>query len=78
MKYELDRYAIVQDTVFRPSGGDGAPASAEPVRTHVALAGAIDGDTARRIVDMGERTCFLHAASRTVLKSKVRVTDARE
>jgi uncharacterized OsmC-like protein len=73
MKYELDRYALTQDTAFRLAS-DRGPSSAEPVRTRVALAGAIDDDTARRIVEMGERTCFLHAASRTALKSNVRIT----
>jgi uncharacterized OsmC-like protein len=75
MKYELGRYALTQDTAFGLAS-DRGPSSAEPVRTRVALAGAVDDDTARRVVDMGERTCFLHAASRMALKSKVRI--ARE
>lgn len=73
MKYGLDHYAVTQDTAFRLAS-DSGPWSAEPVRTYVDLAAAVDEDTARRIVDMGERTCFLHAASRAALKSAVRIT----
>jgi uncharacterized OsmC-like protein len=78
MKYDDLQYAIVQDTAFSLAAGEGAtgtPPSAEPVQTHVALKTALSDDVARKIVDMGERTCFLHAVSRTPLKSKVRVTD---
>jgi hypothetical protein len=69
MKLALHRYAIAQDTVFGLARGDGNRSSAEPVRTE-------DDDTVRRIVDMGERTCFLHAACRMPLESKVRVAES--
>jgi uncharacterized OsmC-like protein len=78
MKYDDLEYAVAQDTVFTPASGEGAAGSlpaVEPVRTHVQLETALDDDIARKIVDMGERTCFLHAASRTPLKTKVRITD---
>jgi hypothetical protein len=78
MKYDDLHYAVAQDTVFGLASGEGAsgtPTSAEPVRTHVALTTALADDIVRKVVDMGERTCFLHAASRTPLKCKVRVTD---
>jgi len=78
MKYEDLGYAIVQDMAFGLASGEGAtgtPPTVEPVRTHVALTTALGDEIARKIVDMGERTCFLHAVSRTPLKSKVRVTD---
>jgi uncharacterized OsmC-like protein len=78
MKYEDLQYAIVQDTAFSMATGEGAagtPPSAEPVRTHVALTTGLSDEVVKKIVDMGERTCFLHAASRTPLKTKVRVTD---
>lgn len=78
MKYDDLQYAIVQDTAFGLASGEGAtgtPPSADPVQTHVALTTALSDDVARKIVDMGERTCFLHAVSRTPLKTKVRVTD---
>jgi uncharacterized OsmC-like protein len=78
MKYDDLGYAVAQAMSFglaRGEGASGTPASVEPVRTHVALTTALDDDVARKIVDMGERTCFLHAVSRTPLKTKVRVTD---
>jgi uncharacterized OsmC-like protein len=78
MKYDDLGYAIVQDMAFGLASGEGAtgtPPSVEPVRTHVALTTALSDEIAQKIVDMGERTCFLHAVSRTPLKSKVRVTD---
>jgi uncharacterized OsmC-like protein len=78
MKYDDLGYAIAQEMSFgfaRGEGASGTPPSVEPVRTHVALTTAVGDDIARKIVDMGERTCFLHAVSRTPLKTKVRVTD---
>jgi uncharacterized OsmC-like protein len=78
MKYDDLGYAIVQDMAFGLASGEGAtgtPPSVEPVRTHVALTTALSDEIAQKIVNMGERTCFLHAVSRTPLKSKVRVTD---
>jgi uncharacterized OsmC-like protein len=81
MKHRLDRYAIAQRTAFEFATGDGAfgtPPSAEPVRTHVEIDARLDDETTQRIVHMGERTCFLHAAARTPLKTRVRVNaDAR-
>jgi hypothetical protein len=54
-------------------GASGTPPSVDPVRTHVELATVEDDDTVRRTVDMGERTCFLHAAARTPLKTRIRI-----
>ncbi len=76
VKKRLDGYAIVQDSFFclpGASGGTGKPGQALPLETHVHLAGPDDGEFARRIVDMGERTCFLHALCRTPLKTRIRV-----
>jgi uncharacterized OsmC-like protein len=78
MKYDDVDYAVVQDTAFglaSGAGNTGTPPSAEPVRTHVALKTGLSDEIAQKIVDMGERTCFLHAVSRTPLKTKIRVTD---
>jgi uncharacterized OsmC-like protein len=80
MKHRLDRYAIGQRTSFGLAIGDGrfaTPPSAEPVRTHVEIDARIDDETVQRIVHMGERTCFLHAAARTPLKTRVRVNSSR-
>jgi uncharacterized OsmC-like protein len=76
MKHRLERYAIAQCTAFTHASGDGAastPPSANAVRTHVEIAAAAEDATVRQIVDMGERTCFLHAAARTPLKTRVRI-----
>jgi uncharacterized OsmC-like protein len=78
MKYDDLGYAIAQDMEFTPAQGEGAsatPPAAQPVRTQVALTTELPDDIVRKIVDMGERTCFLHAVSRTPLKTKVRITD---
>ena len=76
MKHDLERYAIAQRTRFGFASGDGAatmPPSADAMRTHVEIAAAAEDSTVRKIVDMGERTCFLHAAARTPLKTRVRI-----
>ncbi len=63
----LDGYRIVQDTHFSTTG-----APADPVETHVFLDTPEDAETARQMLDMGERTCFLHALCRTDLEPRVR------
>jgi uncharacterized OsmC-like protein len=76
LKHDLERYAIAQRTRFGVASGDGAgatPASADVVRTHVEIATVADDATVCKIVDMGERTCFLHAAARTALETRVRI-----
>ena len=57
-KRPLMGYRIVQDSVFRPG-------AAEPVETHAFLELDEDEAAARKVVYMGERTCFLHAAMRS-------------
>jgi hypothetical protein len=75
-KKRLDEYRIIQDTHFSP-GRDGGPGKADPVETHVYLV-TPDGEAfARKTLDMGERTCFLHATCRTALIPKVTVSTAR-
>ena len=74
-KLPLTRYAIVQDTHFSlggASGGTGQAAVAQPVETHVYLATDADDEVAQKILEVGERTCFLHAFCRDSLKPKVR------
>lgn len=67
---QLDEYRIVQDTHFSlggASGGTGRPGTADPVETHVYLVTPEGQEFARKTLDMGERTCFLHATCRTDL-----------
>lgn len=71
-KKRLDAYRIVQDIHFAP-GGPGSPGRADPVETHVYLDTPEGEDFARTTLDMGERTCFLHATCRTDLTPKVEV-----
>ncbi len=78
VKKQLDGYRIVQDTRFSlpgasgASGGTGKAGQAEAVVTHVYLDTSEGDDFARTLVDMGEQTCFLHAACRSVVKTKIR------
>lgn len=75
-KKRLDAYRIVQDIHFAPggaSGGDGGPGRADPVETHVFLDTPEGAEFARKTLDMGERTCFLHATCRTDLTPKIEI-----
>ncbi|MGH9236877.1 MAG: OsmC family protein [Vicinamibacterales bacterium] len=67
---QLDGYRIVQDTRF-------APGHADPVETHTYLDTPEDDAFARELLDMGERTCFLHALCRTEVATNVRVHTQR-
>jgi hypothetical protein len=63
----LDGYRIVQDARF--SAGEG-----HPVETHVYLDTPEDAGFACEVLDMGERTCFLHALCRSEVETRVTVT----
>lgn len=71
-KKHLDEYRIVQDTHFSPTGGE-ATGKADPVETHVYLVTSEGEEFARKTLDMGERTCFLHATCRTDLSPRLTV-----
>lgn len=71
-KKQLDEYRIVQDTHFA-SGEAGEPGTADPVETHVYLITPEGEEFARKTLDMGERTCFLHATCRTNLAPNLTV-----
>ena len=75
-KKQLDGYRIVQDIHCArggASGGTGQPGRADPVETHVYLDTPEGAEFARKTLDMGERTCFLHATCRTDLTPAVEV-----
>ena len=74
-KQRLDEYRIVQDTHFS-SGRDGGRGRADPVETHVYLVTPEGEEFARKTLDMGERTCFLHATCRTDLAPRLSVNTA--
>lgn len=75
-KMPLDHYGVVQDTRFSEpqasAGGDRA-ASAETVVSHVDVGSSESADAMRRLVDMGEQTCFLHAVCRTALRPRIHI-----
>lgn len=76
MKKNLDEYKVIQDTHFSlggASGGTGKPGEADAVETHVYLDTSEGDEFARKALDMGEQTCFLHAFCRTDLKTKIRI-----
>lgn len=76
-KLDLPHYSIVQDTHFSlggASGGTGKAGTADPVETHVHLQTSESNDVARDMLDVSERTCFLHAFCRTDLKTRLKVT----
>jgi len=74
-KQDIQRYGVVQDTQFSlpgASAGTGTRAWARPVETHVHVDSPESGESVAHLVDMGEQTCFLHAACRTPVKPKLR------
>ena len=75
-KLDLPDYRIAQDTHFSlggASGGTGKAGEADPIETHVFLETSEDDDVAREMLDVAERTCFLHAFCKTDLKTRLRV-----
>ena len=75
VKLRLNSYSIVQDNVFRQSGSahdENLRASAKPVDTHIFVKLDGSGEDAKRLLKMGEQTCFLHAAMRTSAQTQLR------
>jgi len=76
-KHKLDAYRIAQHTVFPFTGSlaDGTRrGTISPVDTQVFLdADYADESDAPKLVDMGQQTCFLHAAMRGEHESVVTV-----
>jgi len=73
-KQRLDHFSLVQDTRFSlpgASGHSGRPAWAKAVETHVHVDSPETPETIQQLIDMGEQTCFLHAACRTPLKARI-------
>ena len=59
-RLDLAGYAVLQDL-----RAELEPTRLRPVVTHVQVQSSEDEDTVRRIIDMSEQTCFLHAACRS-------------
>ncbi|MEO0412442.1 MAG: OsmC family protein [Pseudomonadota bacterium] len=73
---KLKEYHIIQDSYFSLGGASGATGqlgAADPLETHVHITSEEGDDFARYILDVSERTCFLHAFCRTDLKTKIKI-----
>lgn len=76
LKLDLPDYRIVQDTHFSlggASGGTGKAGEADPIETHVYLQTSESDETAQEMLNISEKTCFLHAFCKTDLKTKLKV-----
>ncbi len=76
LKLDLPDYRIVQDTHFSlggASGGTGKAGEADPIETHVYLETSESDEIAQEMLDISERTCFLHAFCQTDLKTKLKI-----
>lgn len=74
VKLGLNAYSIVQDNVFTIGGSvreENLRASAKSVDTHLFVKLEGSDQDALRLLKMGEQTCFLHAAMRTGIHTKL-------
>jgi len=74
-KQDLVSYRISQDTRFTLPGpnADRPVAGAGAIDTHVFIDSGEDEQASRRLVEMGEQTCYLHAAARVALKNRIKL-----
>lgn len=76
VKQDLPSYCIVQDNGFSFRGDireETLQARAEPVNTQVFVTMNEPEEAAQKLVSMSERTCFLHAAMRTINPTKIEI-----
>jgi len=76
VKQDLSSYQVIQLTRFkalRPSLSEGG-AEASPVVTHVYLESDEDLEHNQKLLQMGEQTCFLHAALRSTNPVNIEVS----
>lgn len=76
LKLDLPDYRILQNTHFSlggASGGTGVAGTADPIETHVYLTTSESEAVAQEMLDISEKTCFLHAFCRTDLKTKLTI-----
>jgi uncharacterized OsmC-like protein len=74
VKWPLDSCAVVQDNTYETSGSLAAGdlrSAATPFETHIFLRSVRSDEEARRLVVIGERTCFLHAIMRGAFPTRV-------
>ncbi len=76
LNLDLPDYRIVQDTHFSlggATGETGKAGEAGPIETHVYLETSEPDQTAQEMLDISERTCFLHAFCQTDLKTRLKI-----
>lgn len=78
VKQQLAGYRIVQDNVFSLPGSmaNGAKVSAGAPDTHTFVDSDEPDEAIRKLVQMGEQTCFLHAACQTDNRTQVKLPGA--
>jgi uncharacterized OsmC-like protein len=75
VKLGLNSYSLVQDNVFTLSGSprdENMRTAAKSVDTHLFVKLEGSDEDAQRLLKMGEQTCFLHAAMRTSVPTRLR------
>ena len=75
-KHDMQAYRIVQDTSFSPPAAlnkTGEAASSSPVDTDVFIINKQELEDTQTLLNMGEQTCYLHAACRSGLKTRIRL-----
>lgn len=75
-KHDMQSYRIVQDTSFSlpaATNENGETATSAAVDTDVFIGNKEDESSTQTLLNMGEQTCYLHAACRSGIKTRVRV-----
>ena len=75
-KHDMQSYQIVQDTSFSQPAAineSGETATSAAVDTDVFIGNKEDEASTQTLLNMGEQTCYLHAACRSGIKTRVRV-----
>jgi organic hydroperoxide reductase OsmC/OhrA len=75
-KHDMQAYRIVQDTSFSSPAvlnKTGEAASSSPVDTDVFIVNRQELEDTQTLLNMGEQTCYLHAACRSGLKTRIRM-----
>ena len=73
-KRPLDRYQVVQDTSFslpHALSAKEVSASSRAVDTQVFIRSQASVEKTQTMLQMGEQTCYLHAACRTAIKTRI-------
>ena len=75
-KHDMQSYQIVQDTSFSPPAvlnENSETPTCAAVDTDVFIGNNEDDEKTQTLLNMGEQTCYLHAACRSGIKTRIRV-----